>query len=118
MADHPPIDPSGPRQEPLNDEVSLFRTRRFWGWFVGLWFPCPMVLAARVSNGTDSFLLLIAAVISAGATVASVQTILLEKAQINLETYTRRHQPVRYWVSLVVMLLVHVVLVAFVASGS
>lgn len=118
MADHPLNDQRRPRRGPLGDEVALFRTRRFWGWFFGLWFPCPFALGARVFTGADSFLLLIGALVSAGATVATVQTILLEKAQINLETYTKRHQPVRYWASLVMMLLVHVALVAFVASGS
>jgi hypothetical protein len=117
LANHPPSNQRMPRQEPLGDEVALFRTRRFWGWFVGLWLPCSVALAARVSTGADSFLLLIGALISAGATVATVQAILLEKTESNRETYTKRRQPVRYWASQVMMLLVHVVLVAFIAIG-
>lgn len=88
-------------------ERALLKTKRFWQWFIIAWLPCLAAIAWRIGVDKKPGPAIIGALISAGFTIVLTQSVLAGRVSSNQGTWFRETEPVRYWISMIVLGLIY-----------
>ncbi len=85
--------------------LALFRTFRFWRWFAIAWLPAACAIGYRAWTDFAAAPVFGGAFLSLGVTAILVQSLLRRMVISNAGVFLRESEPVRFWLSNLLMAL-------------